>query len=405
VHQTNRLLEGDVGSGKTIIAALSMWLCAKNSLQSALLCPTEVLAQQHYVNFLKLFLNDNTDLALMTGSAIRLNGNPVSRETLLSQIKSGKVKMVLGTHALLEHKVKFKNLSLVVIDEQHRFGVQQRAALKQINNTHLLSMSATPIPRTLALTLFGDLDISRLDQLPSGRLPIITELVDNTHRTSTYNFIRNQIKDGRQAFVICPLIEESDTLGVKSATAEYKKLSQEIFPDLKIGLLHGKLKPSDKEKIMQQFKDNEIQILVSTSVVEVGVDVPNATVMIIEGAERFGLAQLHQFRGRVGRASYQSYCFLFSDDPNAPINPRLHAVVRSNNGFELAEVDLKIRGAGNLYGTEQSGYSFKIATLANLEMVERSKNYAEKILDTDPDLKTNPLLKAYIERKEIIHLE
>ncbi|MBX4205195.1 MAG: ATP-dependent DNA helicase RecG [Candidatus Doudnabacteria bacterium] len=404
-YPANRLLEGDVGSGKTILAALAMWLASKNNLQSALLCPTEVLAQQHYINFLKLFLNDGFDLAIMTGSSIRLNGNPVSSATLLAQIRSGKVKMILGTHALLEEKVNFKNLSLVVIDEQHRFGVKQRATLKNFNNTHLLSMSATPIPRTLALTLYGDLDISRLDQLPSGRLPIKTELIDNVHRTSTYNFIRSQIKDGRQAFVICPLIEESDKLGVKSATAEYKKLSEEIYPDLKIGLLHGKLKPADKEKIMQKFKDNEIQILVSTSVVEVGVDVPNATVMLIEGAERFGLAQLHQFRGRVGRASFQSYCFLFSEDPNAMVNPRLLAVVRSTNGFELAEEDLKIRGAGNLYGTEQSGYSFKIATLSNLEMVERSKQYAEALVEADSTFAAYPLLKQRIEKQPVIHLE
>jgi ATP-dependent DNA helicase RecG len=404
-YPANRLLEGDVGSGKTILAAMAMYLCAKNNLQSALLCPTEVLAQQHYANFLKLFLNDGFDIAILTGSSIRLNGNPVSRETMVAQTRSGKIKMILGTHALLEDKVNFKNLNLVVIDEQHRFGVEQRAALKNFNNTHLLSMSATPIPRTLALTLYGDLDIARLEQLPSGRLPIKTELVDNVHRTSTYNFIRNQIKDGRQAFVICPLIEESDKLGMKSATTEYKKLSEEIFPDLKIGLLHGKLKPADKEKIMRQFKDNELQILVSTSVVEVGVDVPNATVMMIEGAERFGLAQLHQFRGRVGRSSFQSYCFLFSEDPNALVNPRLLAVVRSTNGFELAEEDLKIRGAGNLYGTEQSGYSFKIATLSNLEMVERSKQYAEKIIDEDPSLSRHPLLKQKVEQQPAIHLE
>ena len=404
-YPANRLLEGDVGSGKTIIAALAIYLCSLNDRQTVLLAPTEVLSQQHYVNFLKLFLNDGLDIGLMTSSSVRLNGNPVTQDTLLAHIKSGKCKIILGTHALLEDKVKFKNLSLVVIDEQHRFGVVQRAALKRINNTHLLSMSATPIPRTLALTLYGDLDISRLEQLPSGRLPIITELVDNAHRTSTYNFIRNQLKEGRQAFVICPLIEDSDTLGVKSATAEYKKLSEQIFPDLKVGLLHGKLKPVEKEETMKQFQDNEIQVLVSTSVVEVGVDVPNATVMLIEGPERFGLAQLHQFRGRVGRSNLQSYCFLFSEDQNALINPRLQAVVKSTNGFELAEEDLKIRGAGNLYGTEQSGYSFKIATLANLEMVERSKTYAEEILKSDPRLENHKLLKTFIDREAVVHLE
>ena len=404
-YPANRLLEGDVGSGKTVIAALAMWTAANNNLQSALLCPTEVLAQQHYVNFLKLFLNDGFDIAILTGSSIRLNGNPVSRETLLAQIQSGKVKIVLGTHALLEEKVKFKNLSLVVIDEQHRFGVQQRATLKQINNAHLLSMSATPIPRTLALTLYGDLDISRLTQLPSGRLPIKTELVVEQNRILIYNFIKNEINSGRQAFVICPLIEESDKLGVKSATTEYQKLSEQIFPEFTIGLLHGRLKPAEKEKIMKQFQDNQIQILVSTSVVEVGVDVPNATIMIIEGAERFGLAQLHQFRGRVGRSSYQSYCFLFSDDQNASVNPSLQAIVKSTDGFELAEEDLKIRGGGNLYGTEQSGYSFKIATLSNRELVERSKRYAQKLIDDDPEFRQYPLLGARIRKQPIVHLE
>ncbi|HEX5430288.1 MAG TPA: ATP-dependent DNA helicase RecG [Patescibacteria group bacterium] len=404
-YPANRLLEGDVGSGKTIIAALAMFLCSTNGLQVGLLCPTEVLANQHYLTFLKLFLNDGVNIALLTGSQTLLNGNPVSRQTVLSQIRNGTVNMVLGTHALLETSVNFKNLSLLVIDEQHRFGVRQRGKLKELNNTHLLSMSATPIPRTLALTLYGDLDISRLTQLPTGRLPITTELVNPDHRPATYNFIRREIQNGQQAFVICPLIEESDKLGVKSATAEFKKLSEEIFPDLKIGLLHGRLKSSDKEKIMQQFQDNHIQILVSTSVVEVGIDVPNATVMIIEGAERFGLAQLHQFRGRVGRSVYQSYCFLFSDDPNAGINQRLLAVVRSNNGFELAEEDLKIRGAGNLYGTEQSGYSFKIATLANLDMVERSKQYAEQLLAEDSELSKFPPLHEKVLEQESIHLE
>src|SRR3989344_2906933 len=309
-YPANRLLEGDVGSGKTIVAALIMYLVAKNGLQAAILSPTEVLAQQHYANLLKLFKNDGFDLILLTSSQSRLNGNPVSRPTLLGQIASGKAKIILGTHALLEKKVKFEKLALVVIDEQHRFGVAQRSALKQLNNTHLLTMSATPIPRTLALTLYGDLDLSRLAELPAGRQKIITKIVAEENRQLAYEFIGKQIAVGRQAFVICPLIDESDKLGVKSATAEYKKLSEKIFPHLKIGLLHGKMKPADKELVMQQFsakggsasggKDSYIDIIVSTSVIEVGVDVPNATVMMIEGAERFGLAQLHQFRGRVG---------------------------------------------------------------------------------------------------------
>ena len=404
-YPANRLLEGDVGSGKTIIAALSMFLWAKSGLQCVLLAPTEVLAQQHYINLLKLFLNDQIDLGLLTSAAVKLNGNPVSRETLLARITNGKTKIIIGTHSLLEKEVKFKNLALVIIDEQHRFGVQQRSLLKQAHNAHLLTMSATPIPRTLALTLYGDLDISVLTELPSGRKPIQTTFVPEHQRSHTYEFIAEHIKNGRQAFVVCPLIEESDKLGVKSATLEYKKLTEKIFPQYKIGLLHGKLKPAEKEKVMQKFKDNEYQILVSTSVIEVGVDVPNATIMIIEGSERFGLAQLHQFRGRVGRSDFQSYCFLFSDNPDSLTNPRLQAMIKSNNGFELAEKDLQIRGSGDLYGTRQSGYSFRIATLANLPMVEKSRTYAQNLLEEDIELKKYPLLQEKINQQPQLHLE
>ncbi len=401
----NRLLEGDVGSGKTIIAALAMWTAAKNNLQAALLSPTEVLANQHYLNFLNLFKNDGFDIGLLTSSQARINGNPVSRATLLSQIQTGKIKIILGTHAILEDRVKFKSLSLVVIDEQHRFGVKQRATLKEIGNTHLLTMSATPIPRTLALTLYGDLDLSVLKELPAGRQKILTKIVAEENRIKAYEFIAKQIQAGRQAFVICPLVEESDKLGVKSATAEFKKLSETIFPQYQIGLLHGKMKSKDKEEVMRQFKENEIKILVSTSVVEVGVDVPNATVMMIEGSERFGLAQLHQFRGRVGRSEHKSFCFLFSDDPQILLNPRLNALVESQNGFELAEKDLQIRGSGDLYGTRQSGYDFKIATLSNIEMVERSRDYADKILSADIELNSYPLLKQKIDAQPLVHLE
>ena len=401
----NRLLEGDVGSGKTIVAALAMWAVAEAGLQSALLAPTEVLANQHYVSLLKLFINSGFNVALLTSASCRINGNPVSRETLIAHLKSGSVKIVLGTHAVLEKKIKFKTLAFVVIDEQHRFGVEQRSVLKNLNKSHLLTMSATPIPRTLALTLYGDLDISVLSELPEGRLPIQTKIVDNQARDLAYKFIKDQIDAGRQAFVICPLIEESDKLEVKSATEEYERLKKEIFPQFVIGLLHGRMKPSEKEEVMRRFKDNEIQILVSTSVVEVGVDVPNATVMLIEGAERFGLAQLHQFRGRVGRSNHQSYCFLFTNDPMGAANPRLAALAESTNGFELAEKDLLIRGSGDLYGTQQSGYSFKIASLSNLEMVERSKQYAEKLVDEDITLSKYPLLKSYIEKAPAIHLE
>lgn len=401
----NRLLEGDVGSGKTIIAALTMLLVAKNGRQSVLLAPTDVLAQQHYLSLLKLFKDDGQDIGLLTASSCKINGNPVSKETLHALIKNGKTRILTGTHALLEKTVKFNNLFLVVVDEQHRFGVQQRSQLKVLNNTHLISMTATPIPRTLALTLYGDLDISVLRDMPKGRVKIKTSLVPESKRLDAYSFIEKQIAEGRQAFVICPLIEESDKLGVKAATAEFSKLQTEVFPNLKLGLLHGKLKPKEKEAVMSAFVKNEIKILVSTSVVEVGVDVPNATVMVIEGAERFGLAQLHQFRGRVGRSIHQSYCLLFSDDPNALNNPRLRAIVQSNNGFELAEKDLQIRGSGNIYGTEQSGYGFKIATLSNLGLVEKSKAYAEAVLRKDPSLGNYSLLKRRIDRLPELHLE
>lgn len=404
-YPANRLLEGDVGSGKTILAALSMWLMAKNGLQTALLAPTEVLAQQHYSNLLKFFAEDQIVTALLTSSVQKISGYPAAKQSVLDPIASGESKVVFGTHALLEKSVKFKNLGLIVIDEQHRFGVQQRATLKNLHNTHLLTMSATPIPRTLALTLYGDLDISILDQLPVGRKKIKTELVLENNRQPTYDFIRQQIKEGRQAFVICPLIEQSDKLGVKSATAEYEKLKNEIFPDLTIGLLHGRLKSEDKETIMRDFQNDDINILVSTSVIEVGVDVPNATVVMIEGSERFGLAQLHQFRGRVGRSIHQSYCFLYSSDPQMLTNPRLQAFLASENGFELAEKDLQIRGSGDLYGTTQSGYNFRIATLSNLEMVERSRGYADRLLDEDPKLLHYPLLKQKIDNQAAVHLE
>ncbi|MBI2356226.1 MAG: ATP-dependent DNA helicase RecG [Candidatus Doudnabacteria bacterium] len=381
----NRLLEGDVGSGKTIVAALAMWLAAKHGLQAVMLAPTEILASQHYANLRKFFESDGITTALRTSSH-----------------KSEPARVTFGTHALLQNRVKFQNLALVVIDEQHRFGVEQRSILKNLNNTHLLTMSATPIPRTLALTLYGDLDISMLKELPSGRQKIWTKIATEENRPKAYDFIKKQIQAGRQAFVICPLVSESDKLGVKSATVEYEKLSREIFPELKVGLLHGKLKASEKEKVMQAFQNNETNILVSSSVVEVGVDVPNATVMMIEGAERFGLAQLHQFRGRVGRAEHKSYCFLFSEDAE---NPRLKAVVESNDGFELAEKDLQIRGAGDLYGTAQSGYRFRIATLTNLDLVEKSREYAFKLLDSDPTLAQYPALKQKVSEQEKVHLE
>lgn len=401
----NRLLEGDVGSGKTVIALLTMWLVARNDLQSALLSPTEVLALQHYDYIREFFAPDDINTALLTSAVQKINGQNVIKQQIYDGLKSGEIKIVVGTHALLQETVNFANLALVVIDEQHRFGVAQRAQLKKLHNTHLITMSATPIPRSLALTLYGDLDISILSELPGGRKKILTKLVPEDKRAKAYEFIKQQLNDGRQAFVICPLVEETDKLGVKSATAEYERLKTNEFAEFPVGLLHGKMKPAEKERVMNDFKNNQTKILIATSVIEVGVDVPNATVMLIEGAERFGLAQLHQFRGRVGRSTHQSYCFLFSGTPDAETNPRLQAFLQSQNGFELAEKDLHIRGSGDLYGTTQSGYGFRIATLSNLDMVERSRKLAETLLRADLTLKNHPLLAEKLKNQPLVHLE
>jgi ATP-dependent DNA helicase RecG len=400
----NRLLEGDVGSGKTIVAALAMWLAAQNGCQAAFIAPTEILAWQHFNNLLEFF-EDGLKPILLTSGFKKLGRQDVEKDFLLKNIGDATSKIIFGTHALLEENVHFNHLALVVIDEQHRFGVEQRSTLKQLHNTHLLTMSATPIPRTLALTLYGDLDISILRELPLGRKKVITKLVTEENRDKTYQFINDQIGSGRQVFVICPLIEPSDKLGVKSANEEYKKLKETIFPDRSIGLLHGRMKTEQKENIMKTFKDGQLDILVSTSVIEVGVDVPNASVIIIEAADRFGLAQLHQLRGRVGRSDHQSFCFLFSDDQQSANNPRLAAILESENGFDLAEKDLQIRGAGNLYGTEQSGYNFRIATLSNLDLVIKSREYAQHLLKNDPTLKNHPLLKQKINSLQNVHLE
>ncbi|MFC1598858.1 helicase-related protein [Patescibacteria group bacterium] len=321
-----------------------------------------------------------------------------------------KVDLVIGTHALIQETVEYKNLGLVIVDEQHRFGVEQRKKIKQKNNAkkspHFLSMTATPIPRSLALILYGDLDLSIIKQLPQGRKKIITKLVAENKRNQAYQFIQQEIDKGQQVFVICPLIDPSDKLGVKSVKEEFKKLDKQVFPDLKIGLLHGKLKSKEKEKIMQEMKDNLINILVSTSVVEVGIDIPNATIMMIEGADRFGLAQLHQFRGRVGRGEEQSYCFLFTDNYSVKTRERLSALVKSGDGFALAEYDLKFRGPGEVFGTEQSGLpSFKIADFTDLDLISITKKQAQDFF-TNTKIADYPLLEQRLRQLKIIgHLE
>ncbi len=417
----NRLLEGDVGSGKTIVAIMVSLAAAKNDFQTAIMAPTEILANQHFKEFCNLLKNSEVKIGFLTGSDSQIfskeKTRKISREKLLKDLKKGDLKILIGTHALIQDKVSFKNLALIIIDEQHRFGVEQRAYLQQktleIKDglpktiSHLLTMTATPIPRTLALTVYGDLEISILDEMPKGRKKIITKIVSSKDREKTYDFIREQIKKGRQIFVICPLIDPSDFLEVKSATQEYEKLSKEIFPKLNIGLLHGRLKSNEKEKVINEFKKKKIDILVSTSVVEVGIDVSNATVMIIEGTERFGLAQLHQFRGRVGRGEHQSYCFLFNSSSTEKTSQRLKAIVESENGFELAEKDLKIRGPGEFFGRQQSGLpDLTMANLSDLELIQKVRKEAEEILKESPELKKYPLLAEKLKNFSAkIHLE
>lgn len=388
----NRLLEGDVGSGKTVVAAMAVLVMAKNNYQSVWLAPTEILANQHYQNVSKLLSPQKIKTGLLTADTHKAN---LENDDL-----------IIGTHALLQKNIHIPNLALIIIDEQHRFGVKQRAHLRQTNPIyemgsnrleaipHLLSMTATPIPRTLALSLYGDLDVSVIDELPPDRKKIITKIISPQNRKQAYDFIRNQIKNGRQAFVICPLIEKQnenmqfkDTQGDlfqldrKCVIDEHKKLSEKIFPEFNIGLLHGRLKMREKEKVMKNFYRGKLDILVSTAVVEVGVDVPNATVMMIEGAERFGLAQLHQFRGRVGRSKYQSYCLLFSENYSETNEKRLGAMTVCGNGFELAEIDLKMRGPGELAGIRQSGLpDLKMSSLSDIMLINKVRAVAEKII-------------------------
>lgn len=412
----NRLLNGDVGSGKTMVAALAMYNAALAGKQSALLAPTEILARQHYDTFCKLFGGLNIRIGLLT-RGIKMTNKELGIRNYRKETQKKHNSLfiihnsdiIIGTHAILQENIIFSNLGLAVIDEQHRFGVEQRARLSEMANNdgaypHLLSMTATPIPRTMAIMMYGDLDLSILGEMPRGRKEIKTYVVPQAKRGGAYNFIKKEMEAGRQAFVICPLIDESDKLGVKSVTEEYKKLNEEIFPDLVIAALHGKLKPAEKDGIMKNFKENKTKILVSTSVVEVGVDVPNATIMMIEGAERFGLAQLHQFRGRVGRGEHQSYCLLF---PTNNSNSRLSSLEKINDGFRLAEIDLEIRGPGQIYGKEQSGkIDFKLADTKNIILMKQAQNAIKNLFALDPELKKYPHLLEYLNSKlDKIHLE
>jgi ATP-dependent DNA helicase RecG len=431
-----RLLQGDVGSGKTAVAAASALQAIANGFQAAIMAPTEILAEQHYKGLknllskvriprvqleeqsptdapeqqarldeikrlLGMMPEDDLDgegvrIALLTGSL-----GAKERRRVLEAIEQGDVDLVIGTHALITESVKYAQLGLVVIDEQHRFGVEQRQRLKDKGfNPHMLVMTATPIPRTLTLTIYGDLDVSILDELPPGRQEIKTRWIVSSERDKAYKHMRREISRGRQAYVVCPLVEESEKIDLPSAEEMYARLQGEVFPDLRVALLHGKMLPREKDEVMVAFRNHEFDILVATAVIEVGIDVPNATTILIEGADRFGLAQLHQFRGRVGRGIHHSYCILVSDKENEQTKTRLEAMENTTDGFKLAEIDLQLRGPGEFFGTRQSGTpDLKVAQLADTRLLHAANLEAQKILAEDPKLARaeHALLKAKVE--------
>jgi len=426
-YAMSRLLEGDVGSGKTAVAASAIYAVTttppKNQpsakLQTAYMVPTEILAKQHFESFIQYFAHLNINIGLITSSGCRkfpskvdpTGWTKISRAQLLKWVANGEIPILIGTHSLISKSVVFKNLAFVIIDEQHRFGLMQRQGLAQKTNIcsdnknimpHLLSMTATPIPRTLALTIYGDLDLTLLDQMPHGRKPIITEIILPDKREKTYEQIKIELKKGRQAYIICPRIDEPDpdkatALRVKSVKAEASRLKKDIFKEYEIGILHSKMKPAEKEGVMGDFTEGKITLLVATSVIEVGVNVPNATIIILEGAERFGLAQLHQLRGRVIRSNHQAYCYVFSETKTKKTSDRLNALQTTKNGFELAEHDLTLRGAGELTGRKQWGISdLGMEAIKNIKMVEASRLEAQKLITTNPDLKKYPLIKKKI---------
>lgn len=440
-YPMNRLLQGDVGSGKTVVAAIAALIAARNKFQTAFMAPTEILARQHYETLKKLF-SQNPDFTIPPVALIAAGTAKVfyeagletdmKKDAIKVAIKKGDIPIVVGTHALIAEPkgnkktagTLFKNLGLVIIDEQHRFGVDQRAKLlkttggKDDRIPHFLSMSATPIPRTLMLSLFGDLDISTITELPQGRKAITTKIVGPSERDATHKFIRSEVKSGRQAFVICPRInptehkeelteEELRGIDMKSVTEEYEKLAKHIFPDLRVAMLHGQMKPKEKTEIMRAFRAHETDILVATSVIEVGVDVPNVTVMIIEGSDRFGLAQLYQFRGRIGRGEHASYCFLFVDSDAKTAHKRLKAILEAKNGFELAERDLELRGPGEFIGQKQTGLpDYAMRGLQNIELIKESREAALSILRADPRLQEHPELRTKVnELRAKIHME
>lgn len=427
-HATNRLLQGDVGSGKTIVAALAALVVARAKKQAVFMAPTEVLATQHYMTFTKFFPHFDMGIALLTASRSALflgDGlqTEMKKKDVQAHIAAGRVRIIIGTHAVLQKSVVFDDAAFIVIDEQHRFGVKQRAQLTARTNAaalspHFLSMSATPIPRTLALTVFGDLELSLVNEMPKNRKPILTKIIPPTGRDGAYDFIRQQIAAGRQAYVVCPRIDPTDKdekmtraklfqLDARSVKEEYEKLSTKVFSDLRVAMLHGQMKADEKTHTMRLFKEGAIDILVATSVIEVGVDVPNATIMMIEGSEHFGLSQLYQFRGRVGRGEHQSYCFLFTDLNSKTTRDRLKALITAKNGFELAEIDLRLRGPGQFLGNEQTGIPDIAAKAAqHPDFVKTTRAAAQELVAADPTLSQHPYLAAYLKLfKQSVHLE
>ena len=414
----SRLLQGEVGSGKTVVATAVLILAVADNYQGAMMAPTEILAEQHFNTIRRAlsqvatetgdglvysysgFLSKPVNIALLIGDL-----SQIKKHNIQQRIASGEINISIGTHALIQKDTSFNNLGLVVVDEQHRFGVEQRSFLRQKGaNPHVLVMTATPIPRTLALTLYGDLDLSVINELPPGRQTIKTRWLKPEQRTAAYNFIKQQVIKGRQAFIICPLVEESESVQARAAVAEFEQLSQEVFPELRLGLLHGRMSSHDKDEVMQKFNSGNLDILVSTPVVEVGIDVPNATVMMIESADRFGLSQLHQFRGRVGRGPEPSFCMLMAERPSEIGKARLDLIEKTNNGFLLAEEDLKLRGPGEFFGTRQSGLpDLKMAKLSDVPLLELARNEANRLFKIDPELKKSDNKMLSLELSRVWH--
>ncbi|MFS8907812.1 ATP-dependent DNA helicase RecG, partial [Synechococcus sp. OH2] len=394
----NRLLQGDVGSGKTVVAVAALLAAIQSGWQTALMAPTEVLAEQHYRKLVEWLSQLQVPVELLTGST-----PPAKRREILRQLQTGELPLVVGTHALIQPAVQFRNLGLVVIDEQHRFGVEQRAALQQKgDHPDVLTMTATPIPRTLTLALHGDLDVTQIDELPPGRKPVHTVVARPGDRLQVVRLMEREIAQGRQAYVVLPLIEESEKLDLKSAIEEHQRLQEKVFPQFRVGLLHGRLTSSEKDAVIEAFRRRELDILVSTTVVEVGVDVPNASVMLVEHAERFGLSQLHQLRGRVGRGSDQAYCILMTGSQSEEALRRLKVLEQSHDGFFIAEMDLRFRGPGEVMGTRQSGLpDFALASLMDdQEVLQLARQAAEQLIVQDPQLQQWPRLRRILEERQ-----